>query len=276
MRIGKPGIKLFAIVAILFMPILAAENAAQAQKKATGQKAAGAEKPSIVLIHGAFADGSSWQEVIPLLQKEGYQVTAAQLPLTSYDADVDVAKRLILGQKGPVVAVGHSYGGAVISAAAAGNPNVKGLVFVAAFALDKNESANELGAKFPKMPLGDALVPDAAEYLTIDRVKFRTVFAQDLPEAKAAVLAAVQKPIANTAFTAAGREPAWKSIPSWFLITTDDRAVNPELQRFEAKRMSAHVTEIKSSHLPMFSKPKDVAKIIESAAKEEVAMGNPE
>jgi pimeloyl-ACP methyl ester carboxylesterase len=261
------------------MPMLAAENPATApapKKGAAGGKSSGAEKPSIVLVHGAFLDGTSWQEVIPLLQKSGYEVTAVQLPLTSYEDDMAFAKRVIDAQKGQVVVAGHSWGGAVMTGAAAGNKNVKGLVYIAAFAPDNGETPNQLTAKFPKTQLGDALMPDQAGFLYVDRAKFRNIFAQDVPEKVTAVIAATQKPIINKAFDAVSKEPAWKSAPSWFLITAEDHALNPDLQRFEAKRMSAHITEVKSSHAVLISKPKEVAKIIESAAKEEVAMGNPE
>jgi pimeloyl-ACP methyl ester carboxylesterase len=147
-------------------------------------------KPSIVLVHGAFADGSGWQKVIPILEADGYFVTAVQNPLTSLPDDVATTKRVIDGQKGPVVVVGHSYGGAVITGAAAGNSNVKALVYVAAFAPESGEPLGAPGEKFAPSPLSSALVPDAAGFLYIDRAKFHDVFCKDLSEADARVMAA--------------------------------------------------------------------------------------
>ncbi|MDB5050114.1 MAG: hypothetical protein JWO30_3185 [Fibrobacteres bacterium] len=267
MRTQHSGMKLLVLIAIVFMPLAAG---AQAKSNGAGQK------PAIVLIHGAWADGSCWQEVIPILQKSGYKVQAAQLPLANFAEDIAFARRLIESQKGQVVVVGHSYGGAVMTEAASKNKNVKALVFVSAFAPDAGESLKSLQDKFAKMPIGDAVMPDAAGFLYIDPAKFHDVFAQDLPEKQTAVLAAVQKPFFNQSFEAPAKDPAWKTVPSWFLISTADHAIDPNQQRFEAKRMSAHITEVKSSHLPMLSKPKEVAKIIEAAATEETAMANPE
>lgn len=260
------GMKFLALVAALFIPIAAV---AQPKPDASKKSAASGEKPAIVLVHGAFVDGSSWTEVVPLLQKEGYMVTAAQLPLTSFADDVAAAKRVIDSQKGTVVAVGHSYGGAVITEVASNNPKVKSLVYVAAYAPDIGESVNDLNAKYAKTPLADALMPDAGGFLFIDPAKFRDVFAKDMSEKMTKVLAATQKHISNANFAATIKDPAWKTLPNWYLVTGEDRAVNPELQRFMAKRMGARVTEVKSSHSAMLSKPKDVVKIIQEAAKEE-------
>lgn len=264
-------------IIILFMAVfLPLALGAQAQSTQTKKTAAAGQKPDIVLVHGAWADGSCWQEVIPILQRSGYKVTAAQLPLVNFTDDVAFAKRLIEGQKGQVVVVGHSYGGAIITEAATNNPNVKALVYVAAFAPDKGESLKSLQDKFAKMPIGDAVMPDAGGFLYLDPAKFHDVFAQDLSEKQTAVLAAEQKPFFNKSFEATVKDPAWKTIPSWFLITTADHAIDPNQQRFEAKRMGSHVTEIKASHVPMLSQPKAVAKIIDEAAKEEMAMSETE
>src|SRR2546426_6946709 len=224
------------------------------------------DKLTIVLVHGAFADGSSWRHVIPLLEQDGYGVIAVQNPLTSFADDVATTKRVIDAQKGPVVAVGHSEGGAVITSAAAGNPHVKALVYVAAFAPDAGEKINELLAKYGPTPLDAALVPDAAGFLYIDRAKFREVVAKDVSLAEARVMAATQKPIAGATFGGSVDTPAWKTIPSWYLVAQEDQAIKPELQRFMAKRMGAHTTEIKSSHVPFISHPKEVAKLIKEAA----------
>lgn len=226
-------------------------------------------KPTIVLIHGAWADGSCWQEVIPILQKSGYKVVAAQLPLANFAEDVSFAKRVIEGQRGPVVVVGHSYGGAIITEAAAKNGNVKALVFIAAFSPDLGESPQSLQAGFARMPIGDAVVPAAAGFLYLDPSKFHSVMAHDLPEARASVLAAVQIPLFGASFATPVKEVAWKTIPSWFLIATADRAIDPNQQRFGAQRMGARVAEVDASHLPMLSKPEEVAEFIEAAANRE-------
>jgi pimeloyl-ACP methyl ester carboxylesterase len=223
-------------------------------------------KPTIVLVHGAFADGSSWARVIPILEADGYTVIAVQNPLTSLSDDVATTKRVIDAQKGPVVVVGHSYGGAVITGAAAGNPNVKSLVYVAAFAPDADEALAAPGEKFAPSALNSALVPDAAGFLYVDRAKFQDVFCKDVPVADARVAAATQKPVSGSVFTASVPNAAWKSIPSWYIVASDDRAINPELERFYAKRIGATTTEIKSSHVPFLSHPREVAKVIEAAA----------
>src|SRR5262245_42121429 len=179
-------------------------------------------RPAIVLVHGAFADGSSWQHVIPILERDGYTVTAVQNPLTSLAADVETTKRVIDAQSGSVVVVGHSYGGAVITAAAAGNANVKALVYIAAFAPEVGGPIGAFGEKYPA-PLGAALQPDAAGFLYIDRARFHALFAADVPEAETRVMAATQKPIIASAFGATVDRAAWKTIPSWYLVTQDDQ-----------------------------------------------------
>ena len=225
------------------------------------------QKPAIVLVHGAFADASSWSKVIPILQKDGYYVTAVQIPLTSLEDDVAVTKRVIDAQKGPVVVVGHSYAGAVITDAAGGD-NVKSLVFVDAFAPDAGEPLAAAGEKFAPPPLSTALIPDAVGFLYVDRAKVHDVFAKDMPEADARIIAVTQKPVNSSVFGAKVTSAAWKTKPSWFIIGTEDRAINPDLLRFYAKRMGAKTTEIKgASHVPFLSHPKEVAKVIESAAE---------
>ncbi len=230
-----------------------------------GSLAAQSAKPTIVLVHGAFADGSSWSKVIPILQHDGYTVIAVQNPLTSLDADVETTKRALAMQTGPVVLVGHSYGGAVITQAAAGNANVKALVYVAAFAPEVGEPIGAFGQQYPA-PLGAALKQDPSGFLYIDPVKFHEVFAADLPVAETNVAAAVQKPIIGSVFGASVTEAAWKTIPSWYLVSQDDKAINPDLERFYAKRMKAKTTEVKASHVAFLSHPAVVAKVIEEAA----------
>ena len=223
-------------------------------------------KTSIVLVHGAFADGSSWNKVIPLLEAEGFTVTAVQNPLKSLSEDVATTKRVLDAQQGDVVLVGHSYGGAVITEAAAGNSKVKALVYVAAFAPDAGETLGALGERFPAAPLGTAVVPDSAGFLYIDRTKVADVFANDLPKEEAALLAATQKPLAAAIFGEPLKAAAWKSIPSWYVVSTQDKAINPDLERFMAKRMNAKTKELKASHVSFISNPIEIAKVIESAA----------
>ena len=223
-------------------------------------------KISVLLVHGAFADASSWRKVIPLLEKEGFTVTAVQIPLKSLADDVATTKRVIDAQKDDVILVGHSYGGAVITDAAAGNAKVKGLVYVAAFAPDAGETLAGLIERFSPSPLGTAVAPDSAGFLYIDRTKFQSVFASDLPTDEAAVLAATQKPIAGAIFSEGVKAAAWKTIPSWYVVPTQDNAINPDLERFMAKRMGAQTKEIKASHVGYISQPAEITKVIEAAA----------
>ena len=223
-------------------------------------------RPAIVLVHGAFADASGWSRVIPILQRDGYFVTAVQIPLTSLSDDIATAKRVVDSQKGPVVLVGHSYGGAVITGAAAGNTNVKALVYLAAFAPEAGEPLGAPGKKFAEPPLNSALVPDSAGLLYIDRAKFHDAFCKDLPEAEARVMAATQKPLSGSVFEASVSAAAWKTVPSWYVVSSQDRAINPELERFYAKRMGATTSEISASHVAFLSHPSEVAKVILAAA----------
>ena len=228
----------------------------------------GRDKPTIVLVHGAFADGSAWQDVVPLLQRRGYRVIAVQNSLAMLAEDVATTKRVIdaeTEQGRTVVAVGHSYGGAVISGAAAGNANVKALVFIAAFAPDANEPVGAFNEKYPS-DLGTALVPDAAGFLYIDVAKYHELFAGDLPTRQTRVMAVAQRPVHGAILAQSVPAAAWRTIPSWYLVAQEDRAIRPELARFYAKRMKAKTSEIKSSHLPFMSHPRAVAALIEEAA----------
>ena len=222
-------------------------------------------KTSVVLVHGAFADASSWRKVILLLERDGFTVTAVQIPLKSLADDVATTKRLIDAQEDDVVLVGHSYGGAVITDAAAGNSKVKALVYVAAFAPDAGEALGGLIERFSPSTLATALVPDSAGFLYIDRRKFQQVFANDLTKDEAAVLAATQKPIAGAIFGEGVKDAAWKAIPSWYVVSTQDNAINPDLERFMAKRMGAQTKEIKASHVGFISQPTEITKVIEAA-----------
>ena len=225
---------------------------------------------TVVLVHGAFADGSSWGDVIPNLEQDGYDVIAVQNPLTSYADDVATTRRVIDAQTGSVVLVGHSYGGAVITGAALNAPNVRALVYVAAFAPDAGENLQALLEKYPSK-IGAALVPDAAGFLYIDRSKFKEVFAADVSERVLSVMSATQKPINSQTFGQVYETPAWKDIPCWYLIATSDQAINPALQRVFAERIAAATHEVESSHVPFASQPTAVTEIIKEAANARLA-----
>lgn len=223
-------------------------------------------KPSVVLVHGAFADGSSWQKVISLAEKRGFNITAVQNPLKSLAEDTATTKRVVDAQPGDVILVGHSYGGVVITEAAAGSTKVKALVYVSAFAPDAGESPGGLMQQFPPVPLATALEPDSAGFLYVKRNQFHEVFAQDLSSEEAEVLGAAQKPIAASVFGEPVKSAAWKTIPSWYVVSKQDRAIHPDLERFMAKRLKAQTTEIDASHVAFISQPEAIIEIIETAA----------
>lgn len=222
-------------------------------------------KPTIVLVHGAFADASGWQSVIAILQQDGYKVAAVQNPLSSVAADVEATKRVIDAQVGPVVVVAHSYGGAVMTGAAAGNPNVKALVYIAAFGLDAGEPAGPLFEQYPS-PVLPHFVPDAAGFVYIDPAFYPELFAPDIPRRQAEALAVTQKPLAAAAFGQTLQAAAWRTIPSWFMVAQEDQVINPDLERFFARRMNARTIEVKSSHAILLSQPQAVARLIREAA----------
>jgi len=227
--------------------------------------AADSAKITVVLIHGAFADGSSWNRVIPLLQARGLEVVAVQNPLSSLADDAAAASRAIEQAPGPVVLVGHSWGGAVISQAGA-NSKVKSLVYVAAFALDKGESVSDLLRQGPPPPWAAALRRDSAGFLTLPAKNVAQDFAQDLPVAESALIAASQGPWAERCQTDVLTAGAWHEKPSWYLIAESDRMIDPAAQRAMAARIGAQVTRVKSSHVPMLSQPAQVADVILAAA----------
>lgn len=224
-------------------------------------------KPSVVLVHGAFADGSSWAGVIRHLEHDGYSATAVQIAENSLADDITTTQRVIDAQKGPVILVGHSYGGAVISGAAIGKPNVKALVYVSAFALDKGETLGGIQEKYAAPLLASSVVPDSAGYLYVDRPKFRQAFAADVDPETASVMAATQRPINSAIFGTPAPEPAWKNIPSWFLVGTKDNAINPDLLRFFAKRAKSTSVEFDGSHATLVSHPEAVVDLILEAAQ---------
>ncbi len=226
-----------------------------------------ANKTNIVLVHGAFADGSSWSRVIPILAHAGYNVVAVQNPLTSTAEDVATTRRALEGMAGPTVAVGHSYGGFVISQAAKDLKNVKALVYIAAYAPDEGESIVDLNAKFPETPLGKTLRPDSAGFLAIDRAQFHTVFCPDVDETQALIMGATQKPIPGKSFGDKAGSAAWHDVPTFYQISENDQAIHPDMERMMAKRMNATAISLKSSHVAMVSHPKEVAALIEKAAQ---------
>jgi pimeloyl-ACP methyl ester carboxylesterase len=227
--------------------------------------AAPPQKPTIVLVHGAFADALGWQKLIPILLRDGYRVTAVENPLQTLAGDVETTRRAIDEEKGPVVLVGHSYGGAVITGAGANNPKVKALVYLAAFGPGDGEAIGAFGDKYP-VDLAKALRPDSAGFLYVDRSQLHKVFAADVSAGDAAIMAATQKPLSSSVFTASVPVAAWKTIPSWYVVSKRDHAINPDLERFYAKRMHAHTTEVDASHVAFISHPREIAKVIEAAA----------
>jgi pimeloyl-ACP methyl ester carboxylesterase len=224
-------------------------------------------KANILLVHGAWADGSCWSKVILLLEAKGYTVTAAQIPLLSLESDIEVTRRLLAEQPEPTVLVGHSYGGAVITGAATATPQVKALVYITAFGLDEGESLESLSTQGAPSPGSIAIEPDAHGFLWINREKFHKSFAGDVTAEEAAVMSAVQKPLSIASFAGKETAPAWKTIPSWYLLCTDDQMIPPPAQEFLAKRMNATVRSVASSHCPFLSKPHEVADIIALAAE---------
>ena len=236
----------------------------------------GAKKPNptIVLVHGAFADASSWNEVTPLLQARGLTVYAPPNPLRGIAADAEYLRVFLSTITGPITLVGHSYGGAVITNAATGNPNIKALVYIAAYALAEDETigaANTLGGGTALLgqhiqirPFPGSGATDADAY--IDPAHFREVFAQDLPARRTAVMASAQRPLVASALGTPSGAPAWRDIPSWYLVAAHDNAIPPEAERAMAARARSHTIEIASSHVAMLSHPQRVADLIRTAS----------
>jgi pimeloyl-ACP methyl ester carboxylesterase len=220
---------------------------------------------NVVLVHGAFADGSSWSKVIPLLQAKGLHVVAVQNPLSSLADDVAATKRAIALQDGPVILVGHSYGGVVITEAG-NDPKVVGLVYVAAFAPGDGESITSISKPYPPAPLGGELRPDAQGFLSVTPKGVAEDFAQDLSAQEKQLLTATQGPTNASVFGATITTAAWKTKPSWFVIAANDRAIPPELEKAEAARIKATAITVSSSHVAMLTHPKEVAGLIEQAA----------
>ena len=223
-------------------------------------------RPNIVLVHGAWADGSCWSSVVERLQADGFHVTAPQFPMSSLADDVARLRQVLEFQDDPTLVVGHSYGGQIMTALGADAPNVVGLVYVAAFGLDEGESLGALLSQGPVAPALAHLFTDTRGFGWLSEDDFVNHFAADVDPTKARVLYAVQQPLATSAFGDVMGIPSWKSLPSWYLVAQNDEALPPDAERRFAARMGAATVEIPSSHLPMVSHPTEVADLIEKAA----------
>ncbi|MFI6479961.1 alpha/beta fold hydrolase [Nonomuraea sp. NPDC050663] len=257
------------LLAVLTIALLAITGAASAQANTTTTA-----KPTVVLVHGAFADASGFNGLIALLQRAGFPVIAPANPLRDTTADAAYVSSVIDTIPGPVILAAHSYGGVVITNAARGHDNVKALVYLGAFAPDEGESALQLAEQFPGSELGHALIarqypiPGSTKPGTdgyIDPAQFRAVFAADLPEHTTRLMAATQRPGSVDGLSGASGAPAWKTIPSWYLIPAQDKVIPPAAQRFMAKRAGSRITEINSSHVVMISHPAAAAGVILAA-----------
>jgi pimeloyl-ACP methyl ester carboxylesterase len=241
---------------------------------AAAQPPAPTNRPTVVLVHGAFADSSSWNGVIEKLEADGYPVIAAANPLRGLASDAAYVSSVVDSVDGPVVLAGHSYGGSVISEAADRSPNVKALVYVASFILEVGESTGQMAAKFPGAELGPALntvrypLPEGgtADELYIDQDQFAAVFAADVPADVATLMAATQRPITAAALADPATRAAWKTIPSWNMVTTEDLAIPAASMHFMGDRAESHTVEVDASHAVTVSRPDAVADLIDQAA----------
>jgi len=245
-----------------FVSILAAVATSSVLQRADAQGVPNAR--NVILVHGLFADGSCWSEVIARLQPKGIQVTAVQNPLTTLDDAVAETQRVLDRQDGPTVLAGHSFSGMIVTEAGV-HPNVSAVVYVAARAPDAEEDYAALASKFPTPPATAGIVFDGDEG-RLTEAAFLRDFAGDLPEARARVLYAVQQPFHKALLTGKTKHAAWRSKPSFYAVSTDDRTINPDLERFMAKRMGAKTIEVKASHLALISQPDTIAALILEAA----------
>jgi len=230
--------------------------------------------PAIVLVHGGFVDGSGWQGVYKILRKDGFNVSVVQNPTITLSDDVAVTKRAIAAQTGPVILVGHSYGGVVVTEAG-NDPKVAGLVYIAAFAPDRGESVSALIKDPPPNAPVPPILPPQDGFLFLDNAKFAASFAADVDPESARFMADSQVPWGLDALNGAVTEPAWKSKPSWYLVATDDKMIPPPAQRLMSKRAGSAVVEVKGSHAIYVSQPAAVAALIERAARESGSTGAP-
>jgi pimeloyl-ACP methyl ester carboxylesterase len=224
------------------------------------------ELPNIVLVHGAWADGSSWSAVIESLQDRGYNVTAPQFPETSLADDVARLRQILVQQSGPTIVAGHSYGGQIMTALGDDAPNVVGLVYIAAFGIDEGESLGALLGGGPPTPSLAHLTVDEQGFAWIPEDDFVNHFAADVDPARARVMHAVQQCLSMSTFEDVMGVPAWKSLPSWYLVATNDEAIPPDAERMFAQRMGATTIEVASSHVAMVSHPDEVVRLVEAAA----------
>jgi pimeloyl-ACP methyl ester carboxylesterase len=233
----------------------------------------GSAARNVVLVHGGFVDGSGWEAVYKVLRRDGLTVSIVQNPTTSLADDVNATRRVVAAQNGPVILVGHSYGGAVITEAG-NDPKVVGLVYIAAFAPDKGESVSTLIKDPPPGAPVPPILPPADGYLLLDRGKFAASFAADVDPERAAFMADAQVPWGLEALSGTISEPAWRSKPSWYLVATDDRMIPPPAQSFMAQRAGATVVEVAGSHAIYVSQPAAVAGLIAKASKGTKAMAH--
>ena len=225
------------------------------------------DRPNIVLVHGAWADGSCWSGVVERLHTAGFQVRAPQFPLTSLADDVARLREVLEFQDGPTVVAGHSYGGQIMTALGEEAPNVSALVYIAAFGLDQDESLGALLSQGPVTPALAHMITDEQGFGWLSEDDFVNHFAADVEPAKARVMYAVQQPLTVSAFNEAMGTPAWKSLPSWYLVATDDEAIPPDAERQFAARMGATTVEVASSHVAMVSHPAEVTDLVKAAAE---------
>lgn len=273
-----------AVLAMTAM--LVASGTLTAAAATVEQQAGGGEgntqRPTVLLVHGAWDDSSTWSGVIPRLEQGGYDVIAAANPLRGIKSDSAYIGSLIDSIKGPVVLVGHSYGGAVITNAATNRSNVKSLVYIAGWAVNERESLQDINARFPGSAVVEALNPvpfrDAGGTgtdLYIKKDKFRSVFAADVPAPKASIMAVTQRPFSAAAFEEKSGPAAWKKIPSWYMVARQDRAIPPAAERFMAKRANSVTVEVNASHVPQVSQPSAVSQLIVKAATAAAAGQHP-
>lgn len=244
-----------AITVATLLPSVASTQSATANKGVTAPM-------NIVLVHGAWSDGSGWSKVIPILQAAGHNVVAVQNQMVGLKADSDNTRTMIDAMQGPTIVAGHSYGGAVMTAAATGASNVKGLVYIAAFAPDEGEALGSIGAAYPATAGAQYIAPGPGGLLYIDRAHMASCFAGDLPPADGAVLAATQRAVGGAIFGDKMGLPAWKQIRSWYQVSANDQMINPELERMMAKRANATTITLPSSHASLVAHPREVADLI--------------
>jgi pimeloyl-ACP methyl ester carboxylesterase len=257
------------VLALAIMAIAGSALASSHRTRATQ------DKPTVVLVHGGWADSSGWNAEVTALQRLGYPVLAPANPLRGLTSDAAYVRSVLKTIDGPIVLVGHSYGGAVITNAAVGVPQVKALVYIAGFAPDQGESLVQLVTKNPGSDIGKNVIPrkyplaggGEGTDLYLTKKGFETAFAGDVPRRLADQMWAEQRPFSQEAFESLSGEPAWKTIPSWYLVATQDHAIPPATQRFMADRAHATVSQVKASHVPMISKPAATMKVILAAAK---------